>query len=122
MPTYDYACPDCGNFDALRSVALRNEPCACPDCGTAAARVFAHAPHLACVSPEQRRAHDTNERAQHAPRSSSRDGDAGSYGRLRHPSGCGCCSGGGASKRGGTVTAPNGAKTFPSKRPWMISH
>ena len=23
---------------------------------------------------------------------------------------------------GFTVTAPNGAKAFPSKRPWMISH
>ncbi|AVT01181.1 FmdB family transcriptional regulator, partial [Paracidovorax avenae] len=68
----------------------------------------------------QRRAHDTNERARHAPRS-SRDTEAGSYGRLRHPAGCGCCSGGGA-KRGTTVTAPNGAKAFPSKRPWMISH
>lgn len=121
MPTYDYDCTGCGPFDALRSVAARNEPCVCPACGAPAARVFAHAPHLACVSPEQRRAHDTNERARHAPRS-SRDGDSGSYGRLRHPSGCGCCSGSGASKRVSTVTAPSGAKTFPSKRPWMISH
>jgi hypothetical protein len=44
----------------------------------------------------------------------------GSYARMRHPSGCGCCSG--TSKRGSTVTAPSGAKTFPTKRPWMISH
>jgi len=33
MPTYDYACPDCGGFEALRSLAQRDEPCACPDCG-----------------------------------------------------------------------------------------
>ena len=35
MPTYDYACPDCGGFDAFRSLADRNEPAACPDCGSA---------------------------------------------------------------------------------------
>ena len=115
MPTYDYACPDCGGFDALRSLAQRNDPCVCPDCGVDAPRVFVSAPRLACVSSETRRAHETNERAAHEPRSSK----GGSYGRLKHPAGCGCCSSG---KRGATVTAPNGAKTFPSKRPWMISH
>jgi putative FmdB family regulatory protein len=118
MPTYDYACPSCGSFDAIRSLAARNEPYACPGCGTEAPRVFVSAPRLACSSPEQRRAFDTNERSQHAPRSSRDTGE--SYGRLRHPAGCGCCSSG--SKRGATVTAPNGAKAFPSRRPWMISH
>ena len=118
MPTYDYACPDCGGFDALRSLAARNEPCACPACGTQAPRVFVSAPWLACTTSEQRRAFDTNERSQHAPRSSRDTGE--SYARLRHPAGCGCCSS--TSKRGATLTAPNGAKTFPGKRPWMISH
>ncbi len=54
----------------------------------------------------------------HQPKS-SRD-LAGGYGRLRHPSGCGCCSGGGI--RSATVRAASGAKAFPTKRPWMISH
>jgi putative FmdB family regulatory protein len=108
MPTYDYACPDCGGFEALRSLSQRDEPCACPDCGTAAQRVFVAAPRLACLS---------SERAAHAPRS-SRDGD---YGRLRHPAGCGCCSGS-SSKRSSTVRAPDGSKAFAGKRPWMISH
>ena len=40
MPTYDYACPSCGGFDAFRSLSERNEPAACPDCGTASVRVF----------------------------------------------------------------------------------
>ena len=120
MPTYDYDCSNCGVFDALRAVAQRNEPCTCPACGLAAPRVFTSAPRLACTSPEQRRALETNERAQHAPRS-SRDAEAiGTYGRMRHPTGCGCCSS--ATRRTSTVTAPNGAKGFPSKRPWMISH
>ena len=56
MPTYDYACADCGEFDALRSLADRNEPCACPWCGTASRRVFVNAPRLACTAPQQRRA------------------------------------------------------------------
>ncbi len=34
MPTYDYACPSCGGFDALRAFAQRDEPAACPDCAT----------------------------------------------------------------------------------------
>jgi putative FmdB family regulatory protein len=118
MPTYDYACSDCGGFDAFRPLAERNDACACPACGTAAQRVFVSTPWLACTTPEQRRAHETNERAQHVPRS-SRDTE-GSYARMRHPSGCGCCTT--SSRRSSTVTAPNGAKTFPSKRPWMISH
>ena len=124
MPTYDYDCAACGGFDALRSLAQRNEPAACTACGAASPRVLAHAPHLACVSPEQRRAHDTNERARHEPRSSSRDGSEGTYGRMRHPAGCGCCSSnsGSSNKRSATYTAPSGAKAFPTKRPWMISH
>ncbi len=113
MPTYDYACPACGGFDALRSFAQRDEPAACPDCAAPSPRVFAAMPRLACLSSETRRAMETNERARHEPKIS------GSYQRMRHPAGCGCCSTG---KRGATVTAANGAKAFPSKRPWMISH
>lgn len=118
MPTYDYACSECGGFDAFRPLAQRNEPCACPACGVGAPRVFVSTPWLACTTPEQRRAFETNERAQHAPRSSRDGGD--NYPRLRHPSGCGCCST--SARRSATVTAPNGAKAFPGKRPWMISH
>lgn len=114
MPTYDYACPDCGGFDAFRTLAARNEPAACPDCGAASPRVLASAPRLALLEGTTRRALDVNERARHEPRS-SRD-----YQRLRHPAGCGCCSTG--ARRSATVTAANGAKAFPAKRPWMISH
>ena len=117
MPTYDYACPDCGGFDAFRSLSARNDPAACPDCGTASPRVFVSAPRLACVSSETRFAMDTNERARHEPSSSK--AMEGSYGRLKHPAGCGCCA---TSKKATTVRAPDGSKSFPSKRPWMISH
>jgi putative FmdB family regulatory protein len=113
MPTYDYACPACGGFDAFRTLAARNEAAACPDCSTPSPRVFATAPRLALMDGGTRRAMDVNERARHEPKRS------GDYARLKHPSGCGCCSTG---KRGATVTAANGNKAFPSKRPWMISH
>ncbi|HEU4458332.1 MAG TPA: FmdB family zinc ribbon protein [Methylibium sp.] len=113
MPTYDYACAACGGFDAFRALAARNEPAACPGCGAAAPRVFASAPRLALLDGPTRGAIEVNERARHAPQS-SRD-----YARLAHPAGCGCCKPG---ARGATVTAANGAKAFPGKRPWMISH
>lgn len=114
MPTYDYACTSCGGFDALRPYGQRDEPAACPDCAAPSPRVFAAMPRLACVSTETRRAMDLNERARHEPQTS------GNYARMRHPAGCGCCSPG--TRRTATVTAANGAKAFPTKRPWMISH
>ena len=113
MPTYDYECRDCGGFDALRSVSRRVEPAACPDCGPAAPRVMSAAPRQALMAGSTRSAIETNERARHEPKSSK------DYQRLKHPSGCGCCS---SAKRGATVTAANGVKGAPSRRPWMISH
>ena len=114
MPTYDYQCRDCGGFDARRRVAERDAAIGCPACGAAAERVLSAAPRLALMAGGTRHAIATNERAAHEPKRS------GDYARLKkHPAGCGCCS---TSQRGATVTAPSGAKAFPSKRPWMISH
>lgn len=113
MPTYDYDCPSCGGFDAFRPLSERNEPAACPDCATASPRVFVTAPRLALMNSGTRNALGVNERARHEPKHS------GEYARLKHPAGCGCCNTG---RSKATVTAPNGAKAFPSKRPWMISH
>lgn len=117
MPTYDYACPDCGGFEAFRSLAQRNDPANCPDCGTGSPRVFVSAPRLACLDSSTRIAMDTNERTKHAPMTSR---EYGAYQRLKHPSGCRCCSP--SSRKTATVTAANGSKMFPTKRPWMISH
>ncbi|MEI8170296.1 MAG: zinc ribbon domain-containing protein [Rhodoferax sp.] len=114
MPTYDYACAQCGGFEAFRTLSARNEAAVCPVCSAASMRVFVSAPRLALMEDSTRTAMDVNERAQHEPKRS------GDYARLKHPAGCGCCST--SSKRGATVTATNGNKAFPSKRPWMISH
>jgi len=113
MPTYDHACASCGGFETIRAMAQRDEPAACPDCGAAAPRVFVTAPRLALMDGGLRSAVATNERARQEPKSSRE------YARLKHPAGCSCC---GTGKRGATLTGANGNKTFPSKRPWMISH
>jgi putative FmdB family regulatory protein len=113
MPTYDYQCPQCGPFDTLRSIAMRDQAAACPECSGMSPRVLSGSPALALMENGTRRAVSINERASHEP---TRSGD---YARLKHPAGCGCC---GTGKRGATVQAPNGNKAFPSKRPWMISH
>lgn len=114
MPTYDYDCAACGGFDAIRSLSARDQPAACPGCGAASPRVFAAAPRLQLLEAGTRGAMELNERARHEPKRS------GEYQRMRHPAGCGCCATG--SRRSATVTGANGAKAFPSKRPWMISH
>ena len=120
MPTYEYDCAACGPFDALRPIARRDEPAPCPACGAIAPRVLLSAPALAGVGGQQaagrRMAMARNERAAHSPHSTR---DAGNYRRMNHPAGCGCCRPAGRSV---TVTARDGSRSAPSRRPWMISH
>jgi putative FmdB family regulatory protein len=104
MPVYDYECGECGVFTAFRPMSKCRDPLACPDCGQEARRAILTAPSLANMSAELRKAHATNEKAAHEPRSS-------------HGAGCSCCSG-----KTRTAGEPQAAKLFPKKRPWMISH
>lgn len=108
MPVYDYQCPDCGVFTAIRAMSAFRDPCACPDCGVEAARVFLIMPAVAGMDAARRTAIATNERASHEPKRS-------------HAAGCSCCSGG-ANMRSKTATSASGGKSFPKARPWMISH
>ena len=110
MPNYDYNCPSCGAFSESRSMALSAEPCACPECGTPSPRAFFTTPFFAMMDGATRTAIATNERSAHAPKSSK---------SIGHGSGCSCCS---SSKPSKTLYRPDGSKTFPSARPWMISH
>ncbi len=110
MPTYDYRCEACGPFSAVRPMARSAEPAPCPACGTGAARAFLSVPGFALMNAASRTAHATNERARHEPKRASQSG---------HGAGCACCGGGGRSK---AVLRPDGSKTFPSARPWQISH
>lgn len=109
MPVYEYWCDDCGPFEAMGRISTFDAPCDCPECGTSAARVLMTAPRLAQMDGGRRHAFETNERSADSPRKSS------------HGPGCGCC-GGGAKKNSKTLYRPDGSKSFPTKRPWMISH
>ena len=113
MPVYDYLCSGCGPFTEMRPMTECDAPQACPECGGLAPRAFLTAPYFATMSKERRLAHATNERSAHAPQGLAEF-------KARHRAGCACCSGklsARAVKRG-----KNGAKAFPSSRPWMISH
>ena len=106
MPVYDYLCDDCGPFTAMRPMAECDLPSDCPSCSAGAPRVMLTAPRLSAMSPGRRRASAVNERSASAPRLRS------------HGAGCGCCTA--PAKRDGAGAAA--ARSFPSKRPWMISH
>lgn len=111
MPVYEYLCEGCGtDFSALRPMAQSSLPHACPRCGGEAQRALLSPPAYAGMSAADRQAHAVNERARHEPKSSSTLGHA-------HGPGCGCGKPGKS-----TVVAPDGKKSFPAKRPWMISH
>ncbi len=115
MPLYDYVCEACGPFEALAPMERYTEPCDCPDCGTAAPRALLSAPRLAVMDGARRQAFETNERSRHAPHHST-------AAARSHGHGCSCCSGPQQKAAQSSKGVPGGAKTFPSKRPWMISH
>ena len=110
MPLYEYECPRHGAFEALRPLAEYQSPQACPVCAKQSTRVITPVA-LGLMPVATRTAHQRNERSAHAPESSR---------NARHGAGCSCCGGG--KKRSNAVVTANGSKTFPSKRPWMISH
>lgn len=110
MPLYEYRCDRHGLFEALRPMATFAEPCACPECGAQAPRVMVSAPRLASSNRARMAAHAVNERSADTPRRLS-----------SHGPGCACCSGGAKQGRA-TLRRPDGAKSFPAARPWMISH
>jgi putative FmdB family regulatory protein len=112
MPVYDYLCTACGPFTDMRPMAdcdLSND---CPNCGRPAPRAFLTAPYLSGMAAERRLAHAVNERSASEPKLLS-------AAKQAHGAGCGCCSG--KSLRA-TQRGKSGAKSFPTARPWMLSH
>lgn len=122
MPVYEYMCDACGDFTELKPMSEYQAPQACPDCGAMSPRVMLTAPHFSVASRTSLAAHAGNEAARNAPMSVEAYQDK--QDRVKHKSGCSCCSGGmqSRSKKSKTATGANGAKSFPSARPWMISH
>ncbi|MEM6356175.1 MAG: zinc ribbon domain-containing protein [Pseudomonadota bacterium] len=108
MPLYEYECQEHGVFEATRPMAQFDQPCPCPVCGELSPRATS-LPRVAALSEHARRAHATNERARHEPRS-SRDSDPrnlpnGSTGRGRR-----------------ALQRADGSKSNPASRPWMLSY
>jgi putative FmdB family regulatory protein len=112
MPVYEYLCDDCGPFTQMRPMAQYDKAQKCPECGRRAPRAILTAPHFSAMAADRRQAHATNERSANEPKLLS---------KTKHGSGCSCCSG---SKKPSRLVnyGKNGAKSFPTSRPWMISH
>jgi putative FmdB family regulatory protein len=112
MPVYEYLCRECGPFTQVRAMAEYELPSDCPSCEASSPRVLLTAPRCSAVSAQTRTAHAINERSADAPRTLSAT-------RASHGAGCSCCSGRSSRlvKRG-----KGGSKSFPTSRPWMISH
>jgi putative FmdB family regulatory protein len=117
MPVYDYMCDACGPFTQTRPMSEYNHPQDCPECAASSPRAILSAPRLATMDSGRRTALSTNERSANAPMNVSQF--AAAQASTKHGAGCGCCSG---KMKSRTRTAQNGAKSFPSARPWMISH
>lgn len=81
MPNYDYNCPACGPFTAMRPMAEFRGPCACPACGAAAPRTILGAPAIVGIDPNRRSAHASEERGESSQH----------FTKAAHPAGCGCC-------------------------------
>jgi putative FmdB family regulatory protein len=121
MPVYGYECAACGPFEAMRPMAEHDQPMDCPGCGAAAPRAFFTVPGLALMDAGTRTAMATNERSAHAPKVSGAvvQNACAHHG---HDHGHGHGPVGHGHKKGRAVYGPDGSKTFPSSRPWMISH
>jgi len=78
MPLYDYSCPRCGRFSALRPMAQHDQPQPCPQCGAISARMLSAVAIIGSSSSSSS--------------SSSGAFSGGSGGRYRHMGGCSCCS------------------------------
>lgn len=117
MPVYEYKCNDHGVFYELATLSESDKPQSCPTCASMSARIIRIAPEVLAMSPEKRKAIETNEKSQHEPVFSNKDRRENDE---KHSSGCGCSK----HKPGGSkmMYTAKGEKIFPSMRPWMISH
>ncbi len=67
MPLYDYSCKKCGPFRDWQSMGRSSEPAVCPSCGLRSVRAIV-APFIADMNPNNRIAHQRNEKSADEPR------------------------------------------------------
>ena len=116
MPFYEYNCKKCGSFTSLQSISRAGEACECTKCGALSERALA-TPVLYSLSHENRKAHSINEKSANEPNRLSGGNNSKT---SRHGPNCSCCGSG--NNKSKTMHLPDGSKTFPTKRSWMISH
>lgn len=106
MILYDYVCTSCGPFVAWNSVEKSSEEVICPTCSASSSRIVM-APYLADMDPNNRIAHQRNEKSAHEPEVVK------------------MISGKGIHKQGAAHSHAQGRKRHhhhgPS-RPWMLGH
>jgi putative FmdB family regulatory protein len=118
MPVYDYLCARCGSFTVLRPMAKYERPHPCPDCGAKSPRAMLTPPRLAGLPAEMRKAHAINEKSRHEPDICA-GGNAHAAQRHSHKGGRSKPESGGRRDSQGSTAA---MKSFPVRRPWMLSH
>jgi len=104
MPIYAYDCEGCGSFTDWQSMSQAAEPAACPQCASLAPRTVS-APFIANMNPNNRIAHQRNEKSAHEPQEVV--GKQGHHGHKGHSH----------PHRHGTHGHSHG-----HGRPWMIGH
>ncbi|MEL6683340.1 MAG: FmdB family zinc ribbon protein [Pseudomonadota bacterium] len=105
MPIYDYKCGTCGWFQAPAPISRFADPGECPTCGATSERALS-TPQLSTIGTATRAGHLINERASHEPKRAKANGLTPSGPRIRRHA----------------PAAKDGSRSFPTKRPWMISH
>ena len=81
MPVYEYSCPTCGSFEAMRPMAEFDRPVPCPGCGAQAPRELLSVPFFATTDGGSRYA--GKERSANQPGRLTADGG--------HGASCSCC-------------------------------
>ena len=114
MPIYGYDYQACGPFTDMQPMSRASEPMPCPECGEPAPRGIS-APFVANMDPNNRIAHQRNEKSAHEPRVAS--GTPGGHGHPHsHPHGHGHSHG--ARRNTGLGEGLRNTHT----RPWSIGH
>ena len=108
MPIYEYRCDACGPFSKINKMENALKETECPYCGIGAKRIISP-PFVACMTAQNRKAWEKNEKSAHEPRIKRRS--------------C-SCSGAHTCNSGSTeVKKPQLQQSKRQHaRPWMLGH
>ena len=113
MPVYEYLCDECGPFTDMRPMAECDAPQDCPRCESESPRVILTAPNFFVHALGQAQ----GPRHQRAQRATRRRPSTNTRRRMDR-----AAAAARPNPRGIVKQTRSGAKSFPTARPWMISH